>query len=181
MEKGISTWLYSKIVMLIFLVLVFSSTLSIMNIISERAYADSAEIIAVNIRDAMQGVITSGALSAQRVVPLPKSIPEGIQATRAREYTVVIEKGGSGSSITISIAVAWGSFSSKSQIKSYVSAAFLYVPDGTDFNLDEPGKNPLVLSSSDFRFFVVNKTTRGGPLIYVGGCKKAGLTSCVPT
>lgn len=171
MDKGISTWLFSKIVMLIFLVLVFSSVLAIMNIISERAFADSAEVIAINIKDAMQGVITTGALSGQRVVPLPQRIPEDIQETKARLYTVVIEK----NSDIISIAVAWGSFSRKDDIKSYVSASMLFVSPSLSINL----ASPLVLNSSDFRFFVANKTTvRGFPNVYVGGCRKTGLTDC---
>lgn len=169
--RGISVWLFSKIVMLIFLFLIFSTVLSLMNMLSERAYADAAEVITMNAKDAIQGVMTTGALSGQRVVPLPKRIPEGIEGGRTRDYTLVLTRQGN----SISIAIAWGTFIRISDIRGYVTASLLYIEPNAVIDMPDP----LVLDSDSFRFFVANKTTKAGVSeVYIGGCRKTGLTDC---
>ncbi len=170
--RGISTWLFSKIVMLIFVTMVFGSLLSIMNIVNERSYSDSATVIATNIRDAVQGVATTGALSAQRVVPLPKTLPEDTPSVRGREYTVVLNYDTAKQSL--STAIAWNSYLDMSQIKGFTASSLLYTPSIT---LKKPVVN-LVVNSSYYRYFVVNKTTTAaGPEVYIGACRSAGINS----
>jgi hypothetical protein len=176
--KGISTWLFSKMVMLIFVTLVFGSMLSILNMIKERSYSDSAEVLASNIRDALQGVANTGSLSAQRVVPLPRVIPENTPGVQGREYTVVMDYDDDQSAF--SIAIAWNSYTDIKKIKGFTASSLLYTPKIT---LREP-VDDLVVDSGSYRFIVVNKTTIAtGPEIYIGACKSAGITSpteCIP-
>ncbi len=104
-KKGISTWLFSKIVMLIFLVITFSIVLSFSAMIKEKMYADSASVLAMRVRDGVQSVVLTDALQAKTVIALPEYLPDDINMKDKRKYTILIGEDSSG---LLYVAVGWG-------------------------------------------------------------------------
>jgi len=76
MGRGIAVWTMSKIVMLIFLFLVFSSVIMYTQLLNQRAIADAAQSVTMQIKSTLTAVVSSEAFDATLAVPLPSEIPE---------------------------------------------------------------------------------------------------------
>lgn len=130
MMKGISVWLFSKMVMLIFLLMVFATVLGFLKIVSEKVGSDSAESLAIQVKDSIRSVTAGDLISATRIIPLPTTLPEKSEIaqtpeTRIKPYTLRIMStpatnpaGGSNDKI-VTVAVSW----ELTAPKSYAAAA----------------------------------------------------------
>ena len=168
-ERAIAVWIFSKIVMLIFLFMTFAIILSYMHMMNERVSADSAEALTMQIKNTVQSLMASEALEAQLVVPLPASLPEpGYSAEtgsygetgKMRSYTLNTYYE-SGAESYISIALAWGKHdASNAGDFSYAAASWLFIPSTIVEMGDETGlitSNEIYFNSIDHRFFVARK------------------------
>jgi hypothetical protein len=183
MQKGISVWIFSKIVMLIFLFLTLSAVLSYMHLISERVNADSAEALTMQMKNAVQSVMIQETLSSQLVVPLPETLPEkGYGAEKYEErgvtrlYTLRISTTKDTSNNDyVSIALAWGAHeAADAGTFSYAAASWLLASDvavwfGEIRNPAVTKSGEIYLNSESHRFFVVK---RNGANVCILGCDK---------
>ena len=135
-------------------------------ILTERAYADSASVLTLQLKEATSGVANSNALEIQKVVPLPKVLPTE-KSTNSRQYHAVIkEQTGS-----VSFAISNDLVSDT----SFVSASLLY----TDKDIDLPSGG-LSASSEVYRYIVIQKK---GNKVSFYACKKSsskGFLGCLP-
>ncbi len=155
--KGISTWLFSKVAMLVFLVTVFSIMAGFINIVNERTFADAAEAFTIQIKDGLQGVISTGSLSAQKVIPIPKMLPGEVQTTQRFFVVDIVERGLDSSIYT---AVSWDV--SSDPPSKYASSSLLYYPEDIKFKgLTIDSDTTLRFKSEDYRFLVISKQKQG--------------------
>ncbi|MEM0372791.1 MAG: hypothetical protein QXO69_03080 [archaeon] len=167
--KGLSTWLFSKVVMLVFLVSTFAIMTGVLAIVKERSFADSAEALAFQIKDAFQGVISTSALSSQKVVPIPERLPDDVKSASPRTYRVEITAGNG----KISTAVAWQLGGQNKYVASsllYYSGPFSFTPASLAFN-------------SDSRYLVISKKMTGAvSIVCIKACNKTitggGFAQC---
>jgi hypothetical protein len=148
--KGISVWMFSKIVMLVFLLVTFSTLMSFMKISREKVDADSAQALAMQIKDSMQTAIYTSTVSSQSVVPIPKTLPEsGESATtgKLKDFTVVVGRSSVGGNV-VYIAIGWGAS------PTTYSAASSFIVDSSIIIKPDTG---LVIPSNKYRYFVVKK------------------------
>ncbi|MFH0986421.1 MAG: hypothetical protein V1911_00060, partial [Candidatus Micrarchaeota archaeon] len=86
-NRGLSVWLFSKIAMLVFLTTVFGITMGFVTLANERAYADSAAVLAMQIRDSVQGLASAQIIGGTSAVPLPVKLPSEAERGDSRDYT----------------------------------------------------------------------------------------------
>ena len=179
--KGVSVWIMSKIVMLIFLFLTFSIVLSFLKIGSDKAKNDAAEALTKQVKDNIQNTISSNTLKSDVSIPLAKTIPKEIYGLDASDemsfYTITIGKDDTQDMLWT--AVAWGTHTPTNPPKGYVASSFTFVPSdytlvcdkGPD-SLDKPKScNPLIVSSEDYRFLNIEISNEYKE-INVRACKK---------
>lgn len=143
MRKGLSTWLFSKLVMFSFLVLMFGIMTQMIILINERDYNDSAELISFQIKEVAEGVINSNTVSIRRIIPLPEAIPQKSENSKA--YYVIINESSSPRAIHFGITKGTNS-------KKILSASTLvYIPPDIKTNL---GSNQLEISSQNYSYLV---------------------------
>lgn len=169
MNKGLSAWLFSKMVMLAFLIIIFTIMNGFLIILTERAYADSAAVLTLQLKEAASGVANSNVIEIQKVIPIPKVLPSD-KSTNSRQYYIVIKKQGSGNNQAISFAV------SKDLISDdvFVSASLIYTDEGTNL-----GTSVLKASSDVYRYIVIQKKLNN---INFYACKKTsstGFSGCI--
>lgn len=107
--RGLSVWLFSKIVMLVFLFLVFGTVMGFVRIVNEKVSADSAETLASQVKNGVQSILETTAVAASTVVPLPKTLPSETAAgtipeTSMKYYSLKIF---SPTSSLVAVAVSW--------------------------------------------------------------------------
>ena len=149
MKKGLSVWLFSKMVMLAFLILIFALMSGFLTILTERAYSDSALVLTFQIKEAVLSVSSSNTVSIQRVVPLPKFLPDDKMSNK-RAYYLVIKKASSGGNNVV-FAITKGIF----YANTFVASSSLFLTSGVSTNL--AGSSAFKINSNDFHFFVVQK------------------------
>ncbi len=157
--KGISTWLFSKMSMLVFLIITFSTITAFSLLIKEKMYSDSAAVAAETMKDHVQSAVFSGALEVSSLKPLSKTIPE----ERGRTYSVYFQHSGD----YLSIAVGWGE-----NPKGYTAASILYVPQGLTVCLKE---NSAAQCSDEVSFYSDKihyvKVIKKGSTLEIVGCE----------
>jgi hypothetical protein len=158
--KGISVWLFSKMVMLIFLLTVFATVLGFLKIVNEKIGTDSAESLATQIRNTIRIVLEGPIISANMAVGLPKTLPEKSeveksQETRARSYSMRIT--GNPATRLIIVAVSWQTISPT----TYVAASSFTASQVTQ-------AFDLTIDSIDHGYFKISKDIAG---IKLCGCK----------
>lgn len=151
MRKGLSAWLFSKMVMLAFLLIVFSIMGGFLTILNERAFNDSASIFCLQAREFVSGVVNSNVIGMQKVLPIPKVLPYS-ESPNKRMYYLVISYNSSNPPF-ISFAVTHDLLHKN----VFVSSALLYLPSvvslsTTDFYID----------SGVYRYLIIQK--EGGDL-----------------
>ncbi|MBS3060068.1 MAG: hypothetical protein J4432_01015 [DPANN group archaeon] len=187
MKRGISVWLFSKIVMLVFLFTMFATMTFFMNLLNERIANDSAQSLILQIQDSIQSVVSIDALSHTVVVPIPDKLPEevsGISITTGnRPYTLRVRvqpKGPQSGDNFISIALAWGTYTDENEPNRYTSAAASIIDNSVMLN---DGKtSTVIIPSREFRFIKISEETsladeKG---ICVQACRE-GVSACEPT
>ena len=158
--KGISVWMFSKIVMLVFLVVTFSTVLGFMRLTNERVMADSAEALAMQIKDAMQTALYTHTVSSQAIVPIPKTLPELSDASdksKTKPYTVVIKKIPAAEGDVIYVAIGWGS----SPTSFVAASSFLTKDTGLCADQDISDYHEMRFPS-DIKYLIVKKDTDSG-------------------
>ena len=153
MKKGLSVWLFSKLVMFSFLVAIFAIMAQMMFILNDRAYIDSATLLVLQAKESAGAVFNSNTVEIEKAVPLPKALPE--KTENSKNYYFVIKKNtpiGSGSS-SISFAVTKGTYSKK----IFSASAILYYSNAIDTNLGT--SNELILSSLEYHYLLIKKQT----------------------
>lgn len=174
--KGISIWLFSKIVMLVFLIITFSTVLGFMKLSKDRISADSAEALAMQIKDAILTTLHTNTLSSQAVVPIPKTLPESfgnVEEARLKTYTVKINSTTpdptTGEQV-IYVAIGWGENPSV-----YAAASSFYT---SNVDITNPGASLSFFSN--YSFFVVEKTTGTKKTLSFKACPGSDLSrGCV--
>lgn len=171
--KGISVWIFSKMVMLVFLILTFSTVLGFLKLTNERISVDSAEGVAMQIKDAMQSTLYANTLTSEAAVPIPKTLPE-ISETyvsgRLKVYTVQVNVTGPKDRQVVFAMVGWGNAPA-----AYASASSFVT---SDITADPP--MGLSFLSQDYRYFIVKKqATSSGVKLCFKACKTSTFTSCV--
>ena len=157
--KGISVWMFSKIVMLVFLVVTFSTVLGFMRLTNERVMADSAEALAMQMKDAMQTALYTHTVSSQAIVPIPKTLPElgdTSDKSKTKPYTVVIKKTAATEGDVIYVAIGWGSSPA-----SFVAASSFLTKD-TGICPDMAISPYEMRFPSDRKYLIVKKDTDAG-------------------
>ena len=159
--KGISVWMFSKIVMLVFLVITFSTVLGFMRLTNERVMADSAEALAMQIKDAMQTALYTHTVSSQAIVPIPKTLPELGDAvpdkSKTKPYTVFIKKITATEGDVIYVAIGWGS-----NPTSFVAASSFLTKDTGICADADISAYPEMRFPSDRKYLIVKKDTDSG-------------------
>jgi len=171
--KGISIWLFSKIVMLVFLIITFSTVLGFMKLSKDRISADSAEALAMQIKDAILTTLHTNTLSSQAVVPIPKTLPESfgnVEETRLKTYTVKVSSTPVTGEQVIYVAIGWGENPSV-----YAAASSFYTS-----NVDITNPAASLSFFSNYSFFVVEKTTGTKKTLSFKACPGSDLSQgCV--
>jgi len=176
--KAIAVWTMSKVVMFIFLILTFTSVVLFVNVLNERVVADSAQSVAIQIKSTMTAIISSDALDATLVVPLPGEIPERtrdiIETAQAPLHTYILltriyEEN---NQKYISWAISLGDDPDYTK-NTYVAATWLALPIGTvqDYNLG--GTDFFIANSKDHAIYMMQKVTdedTGETAIYLKAC-----------
>ncbi len=109
--KGLSVWIFSKMVMLIFLIVTFATVTGFLRLSNERVMADSAEALAMQVKDTMHATLYTTTVSSRSFITLPKTLPESSQNTqngKPRAYTLVLGDSRTGDEQVIYAAVGWG-------------------------------------------------------------------------
>jgi hypothetical protein len=183
--KGMSMWIFSRVVMLIFLFMTFAAVISFMRVVNERSTADAGKIMTMQISDALQGVLGSRVLSSQVIIPLPTVLPEtGIlkpseSAGFSRTYTLTIitSAGPSNGSVLLSTGLAWGKHVPGEDV-TYTTASSIVTDEGFRLNSVYATNVPrpsIMISSEDASFMIINKVWNEAERKYdicVFGCKK---------
>lgn len=130
MKKGISTWLFTKVVMLVFLTLMFGIILSFTSLVQQRSIAESAQQITIRTKDSIQALLGIRAESGSREVVLPTEIPR--DTARSTRYTVHIFTTQDINEEIISIAIARGEYDEHEGIPAgnYIAASSFRLPQG---------------------------------------------------
>ena len=170
MKKGLSVWLFSKIVMLIFLMVIFGIVVGFNNVLGERSRAEAAESLCIQVKDSIQASLTSISMTSRQVVPLPTSLPEtSASSTDNNQYTLVISSTPVSSDSLISVAIAFGVYNQTGEDSysgvQYYSAASSFVSADT--------VPEIVANSVDHRYLVIEKTEN-----YIEICACAIYNSC---
>ncbi len=176
MNRGISTWLFTKVVMLIFLTMTFAIILSFTSVVQQRAVAEAGEQITINIKDSTLSLLGIKSLRASRHVILPETIPK--TSERGEKYTVHLRKSGT-QGPNISVAIALGHHDNTGQIDSYLTASSFNIPSSYNVyfldDSDSVAGNDLVLNSEDYNFVIIESTPG---VLNISGCEKDVVGDC---
>jgi len=159
MKRGISTWLMTKVVMLIFLTMTFAVILSFTGLVQQRAVADSAQHLTLRVKDSIQALLGIRAETGTRSVVLPEEIPG--DSDRSIPYTVNIwtENEDNGYK-EVYIAIAENLHSPGDDIESYITASSFKFED-EDYRIklgvENDNGDELMLNSSAFSIIHVRK------------------------
>jgi hypothetical protein len=122
MMKGIAAMVMSRVVMAVFLFTTFSIIIAFLQVTAERGFADASGVLAMQIRDAISGMVAGASLYGQQVIPLPRSLPE-ITEPRAQKYSKSYTLGMYETpEKVLAIAVAAGDYADINDVPSYTSA-----------------------------------------------------------
>jgi len=161
MKRGISVWLMTKVVMLIFLTMTFAVIMSFTGLVQQRSVADSAQHLTSRIKDAIQGLLGIRADTGTRFVVIPEKIPQG--AVRSTDYTFHITTA-EGNDQEIYIMIAEGLYSSEDEITDYVTASSFELDADSEFRFNLSYSVPEDWSEEED--LVINSSDNGG---YGGG------------
>lgn len=157
MKRGISTWLMTKVVMLIFLTMTFAVILSFTGLVQQRAVADSAQHLTLRVKDSIQALLGIRAETGTRSVVLPEEIPG--DSDRSIPYTVNIwtENEDNGYK-EVYIAIAENLHSPGDDIESYITASsFKFEDYRIKLGVENDNGDELMLNSSAFSIIHVRK------------------------
>jgi len=160
MKKGLSTWLFSKLVMFSFLVIIFGIMAQMMVILNDRAYADAATLLSLQVKEAAEGIFNSDTVEIQKIIPLPQALPQ--KGVRSNNYYLVIKEN-SNPSRSISFSITRGTYSKR----VFVSSSLIYIKPGISTNLGT-GSN-FNINSQKYHYLLIRK--EGGQINFYG-CRK---------
>ena len=166
MNKGLSAWLFSKMVMLAFLLIVFGIMGGFLTILNERAFNDSASIFCLQAKEYTSGVANSNIISMQRILPIPKVLPSETSQQKRMYYLVVNYYSNSKS---ISFAITHDMYHKN----VYVASSLLYLPDNIDVNMD--GRD-FKIGSDEYRYLVIQKEQNK---LSIYACKEIGTSQLI--
>jgi len=155
MKRGISVWLMTKVVMLIFLTMTFAVIMSFTGLVQQRSVSDSAYHLTTRLKDAIQGLLGIRAGTGTRFIVMPREIPE--DSVRATPYTFHIlldEDDDEQQQIYIMIAEGLYGEDDGDEIDNYVTASSFKLEGDYRFNLSYSAlpnwdeKDELILNSS---------------------------------
>ncbi len=150
-KRGLSSWLFSKLVMFSFLVIVFGIMTQMVILLNERAYIDSSSILCLQMKEAAQGVINSRVIEIENVIPFPETLPE--KSESAHHYYLVIKKNPSLSN-SISFAITKDDSTSILNRMTFSASKLLYLPNNIRTNVDY---HPLIADSSNYTYLLIRK------------------------
>ncbi|MBI1973996.1 hypothetical protein HYS54_04235 [Candidatus Micrarchaeota archaeon] len=191
--RGLSVWLFSKVVMVIFLLTVFTTVIGFMKLLNDRVSSDAAESLVIEAQQTASSVITNDAVEMRVIMPVPASLPqpgwgtlkfEGGEATRPFSMKVFKFTTPSGDT-AISFAVAFGTYTDETDVR-YNAASALTLPAGITLKVADPQtrEDGVFFNSRDYPALVFKKTDNGKTLCilacnYAPGnrftCKNKGL------
>jgi len=151
--KGLSVWMLSKIVMLVFLLATFTTVVGFLRIANEKVSSDVAGALAMQIKDAIQTTLYTTTVSSQTVIPIPKTLPEegeNAASGKAKTFTVNVNSILADDGRIVYAAVGWGE-----NPASYAAASSFLVSNSVVIKPD----NAIIMPSSQYRYFLVSKTS----------------------
>lgn len=180
MRKAISMWIFSRVVMLVFLFLTFFTVLSFMRVMNERVASDAGKVMTMQIHDSLQSVLSSRVLASQLVVPIPEKLPEpgilkpGEQAGLSRSYTLTVaavDGPSPGTTTVVSVALSWG----VGGTPAYAAASSLVTSSDFTLNARSPVGYSASIDSEQNRFIVINRqyisgVGGGSNIVCIFGC-----------
>lgn len=173
MDKGMSTWIFSKMVMLIFLTLTFGIIMSFTGLVRQRAKIDSARATTEELKSVAQEIVTTSAESAERLVPIPENIPE---TDKGNHYTIHVYKTDSGAQNSLVIAIANGLHSNEDEIDSYLTASSMKTAKTINIGGDNDEERGVYRSNETY--YILFSMDSGN--LNVTGCLIGGEEDCKP-
>lgn len=157
--RGFSVWLFSKIVMLIFLFVTLATVTGFMNVLNERATVESANILALGLKDAVQGTMQSSAEIKSRLYPIPERLPPFQDGSiNVRTYTIFLGVYPyDANSVLMSVMLAWGDQANTGAVITSASS-FLLPNTGITIN----GKDVRTIPAGSMTFLPKNATLSAG-------------------
>ena len=168
MKKGISTWLLTKVVMLVFLTMTFAILISFAGLVEQRALSESAQHLSMRVTDSAQSLLGIKAESGSQCIVLPERIPR--DTDRAISYTMDIYKTNQN---TLVVTVARGTYDTNIPEGNYIAGTSFKLPQGYDLEIGN-GEGVL-LPSEKYNFVIVS---RQGKSFTVMGCDASSCEEC---
>ena len=160
-------------VMLIFLVVTFATVVGFLRLSNDRVMTDSAEALAMQVKDSMHATLYTSTVSSHSFITLPKTIPEtseNTQTGKPKAYTLVLGQSGETGEQVIYAAVGWGE-----NPDSFVAAASFR----TSGVLVTPQRCRLF--STNDRYLLIEKgiDTNGQASLWFKRCESFDESACV--
>jgi len=171
--RGISVWMFSKIVMLVFLLVTFSTVIGFMRLTSDKVATDSAQALAMQIKDAIETTLYTNTISSQTVVPIPKTLPEtggSSDVTKLKSFTVNVDSTLSPDGKIVYVAIGWGD-----NPPTYTAASSFMT--SKDVQLKPSVAGGFKLLSSKHRYFIVKKDASNGIELCFQACSSSYFDS----
>lgn len=161
--------MFSKIIMLVFLLVTFSTVMGFLKITKERVEADSAAAMAMQISDAIQATLHTATVSSRAIIPIPRTLPEkgtGADTSKLKEFTVLVNSTGSPDGKIIYVAVGWNAEPKiYAAATSFLADASLNLKFGGKAVNDYPPGLSFFSADSNSRYFIIAKNMSGCGLI----------------
>jgi hypothetical protein len=171
--RGISVWMFSKIVMLVFLLVTFSTVIGFMRLTSDKVSTDSAQALAMQLKDAIETTLYTNTISSQAVVPIPKTLPEtggSTDVSKLKSFTVNVDSELTADGKIIYVAIGWGDNPS-----TYTAASSFMA--SKDVQLKPTVTGGFKLLSSKHRYFIVKKDATSGIELCFQACTSSYFDS----
>lgn len=172
MNKGISTWLFTKMVMLVFLTMTFAIIMSFTGLVQQRSLSEAAQQIAFETTDGIQSLLGIKAEKGFRFIIIPDEIPR--ESENSIQYTVDIYKP---EGDTLGVAIARGKHEKEVPPGKYITGTSFKLPEDYDLTIsggDEPDQ--ILLTSEDYNFIIVEME---GKDFTVYGCEEYTAEDCL--
>ncbi|MEM3412237.1 MAG: hypothetical protein QW735_00865 [archaeon] len=161
--RGISVWLFSKIIMLLFVFLAFALMTSFYVSVKEKEFTDSAYFFTEQLKERIQMIAFADVLESQTQFYLPKTLPEERQE-KGRFYTLTIGK----KEDVFYILLSWGT--EKSPKKYLVAQGFNI---SKEYKVNKQDSCKITVQSSEYIWLNISKKEKE---LTIQKCKSS--TSC---
>lgn len=147
MGKGLSMWIFSKVVMLIFLFAVFGMVVGFLKMAQEKVMVDSAEGVTLRVKSAVENMVSSSVSANGIYVAIPRKIPEesgrsfGAEGSLiSRPYTLAVSSADVSGAKLFSVAL---SFDNSDDPETYAASSSFFIPLAWDVDIGADNMDSL--------------------------------------